>query len=251
MDMTGLWALRDIFGANRYELKFYPAPGKTVGPRALVCPGAGYGAVMSCFQRIPVAGALNQRGYAAFVLRYHVRKKAAFPAPLLDLGRAVKAITENKGGWPIDPSRYAVFGFSAGAHLTAMFGTEALGWKRLGLPRPAALVLSYPVITMAERTHPGSRENLLGKQSEPSAIARCSVERQVSGQYPPTFLWCGDADNTVDPENSRMMHAALEEAGVPHLWKMYPGVDHGVGLGTGLACEGWLDEAVQFWQSQT
>ena len=27
-----------------------------------------------------------------------------------------------------------------------------------------------------------------------------------------------------------------------------PGVDHGVGLGRGLACEGWLDEAVAFWK---
>lgn len=38
--------------------------------------------------------------------------------------------------------------------------------------------------------------------------------------------------------------------GVPHKLVVYPGVDHGVGLGKGLACEGWLDEAVRFWESQ-
>lgn len=36
MNTTGFEALRDILGANRYELKFYPAPGGQRAPFALI-----------------------------------------------------------------------------------------------------------------------------------------------------------------------------------------------------------------------
>ncbi len=250
MNWTGLLCLRDGFAPNRYALKFYPAPNKEKAPVAIICPGGGYSAVMSGIEGVPIARALNDAGYAAFIVRYRVRNRAAFPAPLQDLGRAVKEVAENRAGWPIDPSRYAIFGFSAGAHLTAMFGVNHLGWEKMGLPRPTALILSYPVVTMGSQTHMGSRENLLGKTPSEAAIEQCSVERQVNGQYPPTFLWCGDSDRTVDPANSRMLDTALQNARVPHVWREYHGVDHGVGLGKGLACESWLQDAIDFWQHQ-
>lgn len=41
---------------------------------------------------------------------------------------------------------------------------------------------------------------------------------------------------------------ALKENGVSYEFREYPGVDHGVGLGKGLACEPWLDVAVTFWE---
>ena len=69
--------------------------------------------------------------------------------------------------------------------------------------------------------------------------------------YPPAFVWCGSADKVVDPENSRMLDRELERCGVPHEFVEYPNVDHGVGLGKGLACGGWFDKAVAFWNEQT
>ena len=52
----------------------------------------------------------------------------------------------------------------------------------------------------------------------------------------------------MDPDNSRRMAVALESHHIAHNFILYQGVDHGVGLGKGLACEGWLDKAVDFWQ---
>ena len=250
MDTTGLESLRDMFGPNRYELKFYPAPGSERTPFALVCPGGGYVCVMSCIEGKPIAKALNERGYSVFVLRYRCRERARYPSPLIDIANAVKEILAHADCYRVDPQNYAVFGFSAGGHLAAMYGVKALGWGKFALPRPTALVLSYPVITMGEKTHAGSRDNLLGKHPAHDAIQRCSVEKQVNADYPPTFLWCGDADKTVDPDNSRMLADALAACHVPHRLTVFPGVDHGVGLGKGLACEQWLDEAVTFWKEQ-
>lgn len=250
MDTTGLEALRDIFGPNRYELKFYPAPGGERTPFALICPGGGYACVMSCIEGKPIAKALNERGYSAFVLRYRCKERAKYPSPLVDIARAVKEILSHADGYNVDTRNYAVFGFSAGGHLSAMYGVETLGWGKFNLPRPGVLVLSYPVITMGEKTHTGSRDNLLGKSPSAEEIRRCSVEKRIGENYPPTFLWCGDADKTVDPDNSKMLDTVLSAHHVPHKLTIYPGVDHGVGLGKGLACENWLDEAVRFWEEQ-
>ncbi|MGN0424050.1 MAG: alpha/beta hydrolase [Acetatifactor sp.] len=145
---------------------------------------------------------------------------------------------------------YSIWGSSAGGHLAAFFGTDAIGYSRFGLSKPGALILCYPVITMGERTHSGSRQNLLGSDPEEALIALTSVEKQITDHYPPTFVWCGNADRTVDPENSRMLAAELEKNSIPHRFVEYPGVDHGVGLGKGLACESWFEEAVTFWESQ-
>lgn len=250
MNPTGFEALRDIFGPNGYELKYYPAPGTQPAPFAIICPGGGYSAVMSCIEGKPYAQALNEKGYAAFVLRYRVRNRAGWPAPMLDLARAVRWVLAHAEEYRVKPDGYAVFGSSAGAHLAALFGVPKLGWRHYGLPRPGALVLCYPVITMGALTHAGSRDWLLGKAPAAELAALTSAEQQVTAAYPPTFLWCGTADKTVDPRNSRAMAAALAAHGVPHRFVEYPGVDHGVGLGQGLACEGWLDEAVTFWQQQ-
>ena len=70
----------------------------------------------------------------------------------------------------------------------------------------------------------------------------------MTADYPPTYLWCGDADQTVSPENTHRMAVALERAGVKLRCEVFSGVDHGVGPGTGTAAEGWMDSAVAFWK---
>ena len=44
-----------------------------------------------------------------------------------------------------------------------------------------------------------------------------------------------------------MMVQALQRYNVEHVYKMYTGVGHGVGLATGTSAEGWIDSAIEFW----
>lgn len=206
--------------------------------------------VCSFVEGAPYAKALNAKGYSAFVLYYRCKDKARFPAPQDDVAKALKDILARADALSLDTEGYSLWGSSAGGHLAASFGTEGMGYARYGLPKPGTLVLTYPVVTMGELTHTGSRDNLLGPATSPELIRKVSVEQQVGPDYPPTFLWCGTADRTVPPENSRMLARALEANGIPHLLREYPGVDHGVGLGEGSACEGWFEEAVEFWIRQ-
>lgn len=43
---------------------------------------------------------------------------------------------------------------------------------------------------------------------------------------------------------------ALDALGISTEFHHYPGLPHGFWLGTGTVAEGWLDEAVQFWEAQ-
>lgn len=240
--------LKDTYRKNEYALKPYLIRDGKNHPVAIICPGGGYRRVCNFIEGYPYAKKLNKLGYHAFVVYYRVRNLAAYPKPQEDLARAVQEIHDHAEEWKLDMRGYSVWGSSAGGHLAASFGTEAMGYAKYGLPKPGALVLVYPVVTMTEKTHEGSRNYLIGPHPARDYVELTSVEQQVAENYPPTFLWWGDQDGTVDPDNSRMLQASLEKNHIPCLCREYKGVDHGVGIGKGLPCEGWFEDAVAFWE---
>lgn len=244
--------IREFFNTyrkNEYALKPYLLHDGAAHPVAIICPGGGYRRVCSFIEGYPYAKKLNKMGYHAVVVFYRVKDRARFPNPQDDLARAVKEVFSHETDWHLDMQGYSVWGSSAGGHLAASFGTESMGWKKYGLPKPGAMILVYPVVTMEEKTHPGSRNFLIGTNSTPELTELTSIEKQITDSYPPTFLWWGDSDGTVDPENSQMLQKALEAHHIPCLCREYKGVGHGVGIGKGLPCEGWFEDAVAFWMT--
>ena len=251
-DLDKKQVFRDTHRLNRYRLddRFVLRDGKK-HPFAVVCPGGGYWMICSFIEGTPIARKLNERGISVFIVYYRVRKKGRYPHPQDDLARAVRDILSRAEEYGIEPENYSVWGSSAGGHLAASFGTESMGWKKYGLPRPGAIVLIYPVISMEPPlTHMGSHDNLLGPHATPAMEQATSIDRQVTATYPPCYVWCGEADTLVDPENTRRMAAVLERAGVPYRCEIFPGVEHGAGPGTGTAAEGWIDRAADFWMGQ-
>ena len=240
----------DTYRKNEYALKPYLVKDGKKHPVAIICPGGGYRRVCSFVEGAPYARKLNKMGIHAIVVYYRLRDQAFYPNPQDDLARAVRELHEKAGEWKLDMEGYSVWGSSAGGHLAASWGTEAIGYRKYGLPKPDALVLVYPVVTMGEKTHAGSRNYHIGPHAAQEYIDLTSVEKQVTDTYPPTFLWWGDVDETVDPCNSKMLKAALEENHIPCLCREYKNVGHGVGVIKGLPCEGWFEDAVDFWTSQ-
>ena len=43
---------------------------------------------------------------------------------------------------------------------------------------------------------------------------------------------------------------ALAALGIPAEFHVYEGLSHGFGLGSGTVAEGWIDDAVAFWEEQ-
>ena len=252
-DVDVVQSVKDIFfRRNEYRLidKYVIRDGKK-HPFAILCPGGGYYMVCNFIEGAPIAKKLNQMGISAFIVYYRIKKKALYPAPQEDLARAVKEVFAKAKQYNLDTDNYSIWGASAGGHLAGSFGTENMGYQKYGVPKPGALVLAYPVITMDKKlTHQQTHDLLLGKDVTREQEEFASVEKNVSGNYPPTYIWCGDADDVVSPENTKLLVKALESAHIPCNCEIFRGVGHGVGPATGTAAGKWIDHAVEFWRER-
>ena len=45
-------------------------------------------------------------------------------------------------------------------------------------------------------------------------------------------------------------YEAMQQAGIDTEFHVYSGLGHGLGLGTGTSAEGWINDAVAFWEQQ-
>ena len=70
----------------------------------------------------------------------------------------------------------------------------------------------------------------------------------TSAHEPPTFVVVGEHDRIAPPAVMERRLQILERAGVMVAYRKVPGLGHGFGSGTGTAAEGWIDDAVRFWE---
>jgi acetyl esterase/lipase len=216
---------------------YLPPKEKMTGAAIIVCPGGGY-THLADHEGKPVAEWLNTLGITAFVLKYRFGPRYHHPAPMQDAARAIRLIRARAGEWGLDPQRIGILGFSAGGHLAATAGTHfdagnpnsADSIERVS-SRPDLMVLIYPVITMRDKTHAGSKKNLLGAEPSPELVALLSNEEQVTKDTPPAFLVHTTTDTAVPFENSLLFVSALRKAGVPFELHLYERGPHGFGLG--------------------
>lgn len=123
--------------------------------------------------------------------------------------------------------------------------------EKYGLPRPAAEILAYPVITLGEYTHADSRKNFLQEKADDEKMReQYSVEKQITAEYPPTYVWQCDKDNAVPIENTVLLTQVLDEQGVPYEYETFDSEWHGWGCGYGTLAENWTQHAVTFWKKQ-
>lgn len=67
---------------------------------------------------------------------------------------------------------------------------------------------------------------------------------------PPTFACVGEQDGIANWRVMQRRIDALAAADIPVEFHHYPTLGHGFGLGIGTEAEGWLEEAVAFWEAQ-
>jgi acetyl esterase/lipase len=218
-------------------LEPYLAPaGRSTRGTVLVLPGGGYGG-RAAHEAAVVARRFNAAGLHAAVLHYRVAPNR-HPAPLMDAARGLRLLRQRAAAWSLDPGRIAVLGFSAGGHLAASLGTLHARYPFAAEDdlaavsnRPDALLLCYAVLSSGICGHGGSFANLLGPRAgDPACLAELSLEKQVSADTPPTFLWHTSDDAAVPVQNSLLFATALREQGVPFELHVFPHGRHGLGL---------------------
>ena len=198
----------------------------------IICPGGGYD-YCSAREAEPVAMRFAGYGVQSFVLRYSCVKKP-FPTAMLELAAAVAFLRENAEKFDINPDRILVAGFSAGGHLAASLGVfwnsdiiRAV-YPDTAVCRPNGMILSYPVIKSGAFSHEGSIANLIGDTPSQEKMDLVSLEKQVSADTPPTFLWhCAD-DGCVPVQNALVMMEALSAHQVSYEAHIFPFGGHGL-----------------------
>ena len=106
--------------------------------------------------------------------------------------------------YKIDPNRIGIMGSSAGGHLASMAlthfdsgDTNSPDPIERQSSRPDIGILCYPVITMGEFAHQGSRDSLLGNNPV-AGIGEISFQRTPGdAQTPPCFIWTTFEDDVV------------------------------------------------------
>ena len=195
-----------------------PAPFPRAGEKFAICNAGGAFAYVGAMQdSFPHALELSQKGYNAFALIYRPGAQTACE----DLARAIRFIFDHADELEVDTDCYSLWGGSAGARMAAWLGTygpEAFGGG--DLPHPGAVIMQYTGLS------------------------------EYSESDPPTYACVGDRDGIA---NWRVMQARLEamqQAGIDTEFHVYSGLGHGFGLGTGTSAEGWINDAVAFWEQQ-
>ena len=190
----------------------------TPGEKFAVCnAGGGFAYVGAMQDSFPHALELSRMGYNAFALIYRPGAQTACE----DLARAISFIFENADELEVDTDCYSLWGGSAGGRMAAWlgsYGPAAFGGD--DLPQPGAVIMQYT-------GHSDYTEN-----------------------DPPTFACVGESDGIANWRTMERRIETLDALGIPTEFHHYPGLGHGFGLGTGTVAEGWIDQAVEFWEEQ-
>lgn len=186
--------------------------------RFAVCnAGGGFAYVGAMHDSFPHALELSKMGYNAFALIYRPGAQTACE----DLARAISFIFENADKLEVNTDCYSLWGGSAGGRMAAWlgsYGTAAFGEK--DLPQAGAVIMQY------------------------------TGHNEYSESDPPTYACVGESDGIAKWRTMEARLDHLSELGIPTEFHHYKGLRHGFGLGTGTVAEGWINDAVDFWQAQ-
>jgi acetyl esterase/lipase len=259
-EKISLWGNHAPIGGGEFEaadatITLHRAT-KPNGAALVICPGGGYGGLVTGAEGHGIADWLNSHGITGVVLEYRLPKGRS-SVPLLDAQRAIRMTRSHATEWGIDPKRIGIIGFSAGGHLASTAGTHFdAGNAKASDPieqvssRPDFMILVYPVISFGEKGHQGSKNNLLGATAKPELVDLYSNEKQVTAQTPPAFITHALDDTVVVPENSRLFYNALKTAGVEAKYLELPSGGHGLNGYKGPSWDAWQAQSLEWLAAQ-
>lgn len=223
-------------------------------PCVIIYPGGAYFILASGHEGVEVAKFFNSIGVNAMVVKYRIPNDNAQVdksiAPLQDAQQAMLLARSNAATWGIDANKIGILGFSAGGHLAATLSSHYADVKidnslNISL-RPNFQILIYPVITMKEFGHTGSKENLIGKNPSQEQIKYYSNELNVNKKTPPAFIVHAKNDDAVPVQNAYEYDKALKANKVASTLYLFEKGGHGFGMKNPTATIQWTTPLTQW-----
>lgn len=192
--------------------------GELDAPFAVISAGGGFSYVGSIHESFPHAFKLSQKGYNAFAIQY---RTGSAEVACEDLAAAISFIFENAKLLGINTNCYSLWGGSAGARMTAYLGSYGpVFFGGDDLPRPGAIIMQY------------------------------TGHSDYTESDPPTYVCVGEDDGIASWRTMERRVNTLKSFGIDTEFHKYSNLGHGFGLGIGTSAEGWIEDAVIFWEKQ-
>jgi len=221
-----------IFNVVTPTLTVYlPEISKATGTGIIIAPGGACVALAIDLEANSVARWLQDKGMAAFVLKYRLQEKKGEGIPQ-DLNmdeackygtaagiQAVKLVRQHAADWGIVPNRVGFIGFSAGAMVTSAVLLQDDAAAR---PNFAAPIYGGPF----------------------------GVMPHIPSNLPPIFMaWAQDDDAALETVNK--FYDVLKAAGIKPEVHIYSSGHHGFGMKKqGTTSDHWIDEFYYWLESQ-
>ncbi|HEU5261756.1 MAG TPA: alpha/beta hydrolase [Gemmatimonadales bacterium] len=209
---------------------YLPERTRATGTGVIVAPGGAFVALAIDLEGHNVARWLQERGIAAFVLKYRIIEKRQEGIPTMNMdtaGRygiadgiqAIKVVRQHAAEWGLSPDRVGFLGFSAGAMVTS--GT-LLQEDAAARPNFAALIYGGPFGAMPT----------------------------IPAKLPPMFLaWAQDDAVALDPVVR--FHDTLTSAGYKPEVHIFSAGGHGFGMRKqGTSSDHWIDAFYHWLEAQ-
>ncbi len=188
---------------------------------------------------------LVKMGYVVISINYRLSSEAKWPAQIIDVKTAVRAVRANAASIHAWPDKIGIWGASAGGQLAtiAAYTSGDPTWDQGDWPGVSSAVAAvqddFGPTDLGKWTSQQSGfaypdpntmvTPLLGCAASacPDKAANASPATWVKPGVPPTAIWHGSADITVPPAQSVELRDALTAAGDTVTYTVQPGMAHG------------------------
>ena len=200
-----------------------------------------------------ISRGLVDHGYIVATIEYRLSGEALWPAQAQDSKSAVRWVRANAEKYGFDPDNIGVMGRSAGGHLVAFLGTtsdiedfdtESNAGYSSKVQAVADLWGPTDILQMDDHRLPGGRDMAASPSSAPSRLVGGAIIEEPyrslavtvnpiayikkEQDLPPFLIVHGDKDLSVPVHQSKILHAALLEAGGESTLHIEKGAGHGL-----------------------
>jgi acetyl esterase/lipase len=210
---------------------YLPERSKATGTGVIIAPGGAFVALAISLESNDVARRLQEKGIAAFVLKYRIMEKRGEGIPanmnmdeagkygMADGIQALKVVRQRAAEWGVAPERIGFMGFSAGAMVTS---GALLQKDAAARPNFAAMIYGAPFGTMPD----------------------------IPSKLPPMFLaWAQDDEVARQP--IVRFYDALTSAGHKPEVHIFSAGGHGFGMRQqGTSSDHWIDSFYYWLEAQ-
>lgn len=207
-------------------IPYLPAREKATGLAIIIAPGGGHTSLKMDYEGSNLARFLNEKGIAAFVLKYRLAKEPGSTYTvdehaLTDMQRAIRLVRSRTKEWNVDTARVGVLGYSAGGELA---GLASMRFDDGKANAPDSIERQHSRPNFQVLVYPGGTTRL-----EPAKNS------------PPAFLVCGYQDRDDIAKGLAQLYLKYKEAGIPAELHIYTKAKHGFGVRetTEGAVKGW------------